>query len=323
MVSNTPDIMKNILITFLFVAVSAASYGQAKKPTIMVMPSDVLCQKNGFMTTYDNQGTQQSVPDYKKALQNDPDLLLVIGKINTLMTDRGFPLKNLESVIKINESQTAQDNMRISKTGSTLAESPLDKLKKAARADIIIYLTYTINKTGPKKSVTFNMQGIDAYTGKQIAGAQGTGEPSFSAEVPSLLEEAVLAHIDNFNGQLQKHFDDLFANGREITVRLQMWNNGSGTDLETEYGGKELNEIIEEWMSQNTVKGRFSKSESSENYLFFEQVRIPLYNESGKAQDAKDFVQLLRKFLKEPPYNLTCKADMNGLGAGLIYIGEK
>ena len=101
MVSNTPDIMKNILITFLFVAVSAASYGQAKKPTIMVMPSDVLCQKNGFMTIYDNQGTQQSVPDYKKALQNDPDLLLVIGKINTLMTDRGFPLKNLESVIKI------------------------------------------------------------------------------------------------------------------------------------------------------------------------------------------------------------------------------
>ena len=49
------------------------------------MPSDAWCQKNGFMTTYDNQGTLQSVPDYKKALQNDPDLLLVIGK------PAGFP----------------------------------------------------------------------------------------------------------------------------------------------------------------------------------------------------------------------------------------
>ena len=315
--------MKNIAVLILFIVLSAAVYGQAKKPTIMVMPSDVWCQKNGFMTTYDNQGTQQSVPDYKKALQNDPDLLLVIGKINTLMTDRGFPLKNLESVIKINENQAAQDNVRTSKEGSSLAESPLDKLKKAARADIIMYLTYTVNQTGPKKSVTFNLQGIDAYTGKQIAGAQGTGEPSFSAELPSLLEEAVVAHLDNFNVQLQKHFDDLFANGREITIRVQIWDNGSGTDLETEYGGKELNEIIDEWMSKNTVQGRFSKSESSENYMFFEQVRIPLYNESGKSQDAKDFVQLLRKFLKDPPYNLSCKADMNGLGTGLLYIGEK
>ena len=315
--------MKNIPALILLIILSATVFGQAKKPTIMVMPSDAWCQKNGFMTTYDNQGTQQSVPDYKKALQNDPDLLLVIGKINTLMTDRGFPLKNLESVIKINENQSAQDNVRTSKEGSALAESPLDKLKKAARADIIMYLTYTINQTGPKKSVTFNLQGLDAYTGKQVAGAQGTGEPSFSAELPSLLEEAVVAHLDNFNVQLQKHFDDLFANGREITIRVQVWDNGSGTDLEKEYGGKELNEIIDEWMSKNTVKGRFSKSESSENYMFFEQVRIPLYNESGKSQDAKDFVQLLRKFLKDPPYNLSCKADMNGLGAGLLYIGEK
>ncbi|MEI6883693.1 MAG: DUF6175 family protein [Bacteroidota bacterium] len=315
--------MKNIFIAVLLTAFSAIAFGQAKKPTIMVMPSDVWCQKNGFMTVYDNQGTQQSVPDYKKALQNDPDLLLVIAKINTMMTDRGFPLKNLESVIKNNENQAAQDNMRTSKAGSALAESPLDKLKKAARADIIMYLTYTINQTGPKKSVTFNLQGIDAYTGKQIAGAQGTGQPSFSAELPVLLEEAVIAHLDNFNAQLQKHFDDLFANGREITVRVQMWDNGSGTDMETEYGGKELNEILDEWMAANTVKGRYSKSESSENYMFFEQVRIPLFNESGKSQDAKDFVQLLRKFLKDPPYSLSCKADMNGLGAGLLYIGEK
>jgi hypothetical protein len=315
--------MRKIFTVILYFTIAASAFSQAKKPTIMVMPSDVWCQKNGFMTVFDNQGTQQSVPDYKKALQNDPDLLLVIGKINTLMADRGFPLKNLESVIRINENQAAQDNMRSSKSGSSLAESPLDKLKKAARADIIINLTYTINKTGPKKSVTFNLQGIDAYTGKQVAGAQGTGEPSFSAELPSLLEEAVVAHLDNFNAQLQKHFDDLFANGREITVRVQMWDNGSGTDLETEYGGKELNEIIDDWMAQNTVKGRFSKSESSENYLLFDQVRIPLFNESGRALDAKDFVQLLRKFLKDPPYSLSCKADMNGLGAGLLYIGEK
>lgn len=315
--------MKKYLSVVVFVILGFTVFGQAKKPTIMVVPSDVWCNKNGFTMTFDNQGTVQVIPDYKKAFQNDENLTLVIGKINTLMSDRGFPLKNLETVLKNIEQQAAQDNMRTSKGGSTLAESPLDKLKKSARADIIMQLTYTVNKTGPQKSITFNLQGLDAYTGKQVAGAQGTGEKSFSAELPVLLEEAVLAHLDNFNSQLQSHFDDLLTNGREITVRVQMWDNSSGTDLETEYDGKELNEIIDNWMSKNTVQGRYSKSESSENYMFFEQVRIPLYDASGKAQDAKDFVQGLRKFLKEPPYNLTCKADMNGLGAGLLYIGEK
>jgi hypothetical protein len=299
------------------------AFGQAKKPTIMVVPSDVWCKTNNFTTTYDNQGTKVVIPDYKVAMQSDANLILVISKINTLMAERGFPLKNLESVLKIVEQQTAQDNMRTSKEGSSLAESPLDVLKKTAKADIIMQLTYTLNQIGPKRSVTFNLQGLDAYTGKQVAGAQGTGIPSFSTELPVLLEEAVLSQLDNFNAQLQSHFDDLLENGREVTLRIQVWDNGSGTDLETEYNGDELGEVIDDWIYKNTVNGRYNKSESSENYLYYEQVRIPLFDEKGKPMDTKDFVQQLRKFLKEPPYNLVCKADMNGLGAGLLYIGEK
>jgi len=86
-------------------------------------------------------------------------------------------------------------------------------------------LTYTINTTGPKKSVSYTLRGLDAYTDKQIAGDSGTGAPSFSAELPVLLEEAVLAHIDNFNAQLQAHFDDMFANGREIIVRIKKFDS--------------------------------------------------------------------------------------------------
>jgi hypothetical protein len=309
--------MKRIILLFtLGILLSGAAFAQAKKPTIMVVPSDVWCNKNGFTTTYDNQGSKVIIPDYKIAMQSDENLILVIAKINTLMSERGFPLKNLESVLKNVEQQTAQDNMRTSKEGSSLAESPLDVLKKTAKADIIMQLTYTLNQTGPKRSVTFNLQGIDAYTGKQVAGAQGTGAPSFSSELPVLLEEAVLSQLDNFNAQLQSHFDDLLTNGREVTLRIQVWDNGSGTDLESEYDGEELGEIIDDWVFKNTVNGRYSKSESSENYMFFEQVRIPLFDANNKPMDTKDFVQQLRKFLKDPPY-------MNGLGAGLLYIGEK
>ena len=314
--------MKKILLLFTVLFLTLSLFGQAKKPTIMIVPSDVWCNKNGYMMTFDNMGTTQKIPNYKDALQSDPDLLLVISTINNLMADRGFPLKNLESTLKSIEQRAAEDNMTTSKSGSEMAENPLDRLKRVAKADIIMQLTWTMNETGPKKSVTFNLQGIDAYTDKQIAGATGTGAPSSFVEVPRLLEEAVLSHLDNFNARLQAHFDDLLTNGREVIVDIRLFDNGSGVDLETEYEGYELTEIIDDWMAANTVLGRYSKTDASSNFIYFEQVRIPLYDAKGKAMDTEGFVRELSRFLKTK-CNLTSKVMTRGLGNGVLVIGEK
>jgi predicted ester cyclase len=313
--------LKIAFIAFIMFFNISDAFSQAKKPTLMVVPSDVWCNKGGYMTEYDNQGTLVKVPNYKKALQENSDLLLVISKINELMAERGFPLKNLESSLKSLEEQSAEDALLSSKSGSTVNESPIDKLKKVAKADIWMQMTWTVNQTGPKKSITFNLQGLDAYTDKQIAGASGTGQQSFTAELPVLLEEAVLAHLDNFNSQLQTHFDDLFANGREVSLRIKTWDSFEG-GLENEYAGEELNVIIESWMALNTVQGRFSTSDATENMMLFEQVRIPLYDTNNKAVDARGWARGLQKLLKEK-YQLDAKLMMKGLGQAQLVIGEK
>jgi hypothetical protein len=184
--------MKKLYFAILLVLCTASAFSQAKKPTIMVVPSDVWCNNNGYMMGFDNQGNTVKVPDYRKALQESSDLLLVISKINELMAERGFPLKNLESSLKSLESQSAEDAMLMSKGGGEISETPIDALKAVANADIWIQITWDVNETGPKKSITFNLQGIDAYTDKQIAGASGTGEPSFTAELPVLKMEEKL-----------------------------------------------------------------------------------------------------------------------------------
>lgn len=82
----------SLLVSVFFVLVCNQTISaQAKKPTIMVVPSDVWCNENGYMRTYKNQGEIVKVPDYKRAFQENADLLLVISKINGLMADRGFP----------------------------------------------------------------------------------------------------------------------------------------------------------------------------------------------------------------------------------------
>jgi hypothetical protein len=319
--------MKKIFIALTLVLTGVTlAFGQAKKPTLMVVPSDAWCNKNGYMMEFDNQGTKVKIPDYKKAMQEDTDLLLVIASINDMMAERGFPLKNMESAIKTLESNAAEDNMRMSKDGASIAENPIDALKKVAKADIIIQMTWTVNQTGPKKSITFILQGLDAYTDKQIAGANGTGAPSFSAEAPVLLKEAVTSHIDNFTGSLQTHFEDMFANGREIIVRVQLWDGGDfDGDLETEMGpdDEELGVIIEDWMADNTVKGRFSTTDATETMMLFEQVRIDLFNAKGRAQDARRYIKGLSKYLKNEPYLIPNKVVMKGLGRATIILGGK
>jgi len=46
----------------LFLGVQVNAAAQAKKPTIMVVPSDAWCNQNGYMLEYDNQGRKDKVP---------------------------------------------------------------------------------------------------------------------------------------------------------------------------------------------------------------------------------------------------------------------
>ncbi|MDP3444403.1 MAG: DUF6175 family protein, partial [Ignavibacteria bacterium] len=304
--------MKKYIIANLLLLMTLFAFGQAKKPTIMVVPSDVWCTKNGYILDYDNQGSIERIPDYKMALQENSDLLLVVSKIGGLMADRGFTLKTLEGSLKSLQSESAEDALLTSKNGAEVNESPIDKLKKTAKSDIIMQMTWTINQTGPKKSVTFILNGIDSYTDKQVASASGTGLPSFSAELPVLLEEAVLSQLDNFNSQLQAHFEDLLTNGREVSLRIKTFSNFEG-DLENEYEGEELGAIIEKWISLNTVEGRFSTTDATESMMFFEQVRIPLYDSNNRAIDARGWARDLQKMLKDK-YAITAKLMTKGQG---------
>lgn len=315
---------QRITITLLLCCTVMLAFAQAKKPTIMVIPSDNWCFSKGYVQTIDNQGTETVVSDYATALQQDMELKLMIATINDLMAERGFPCKDLEQQIKIITQQNAEFNLITSKEGNETAESPLDRLNRMAKSDILLEISWTVNELGPKRSLSYIIEGKDAYTGKSIAGITGTSEPTFSSENASLLREAAVANMDNFNYKLQAHFDDLFANGREIVFQIRVFaNNEAGIDLESEYGDYELSEIIDAWMYNNTVEHRFSKLGMSENYISYEQVRIPLFNDLGMPMDAEAFGRQLRNVLRKDPYFIPVKVMPMGLGRCVLYLGEK
>ena len=315
--------LRHLLSVMLLTLCTVSAMGQAKKPTLMVVPSDAWCKEHGFEQTFDNQGTPEQIPDYKAAVSTDKQLNAVISKINMLMADRGFPLKDLQQNVKSINNLSAEDRLITSKrSGAAITESPLDRLRRTAKADIILEIDWTVNTVGPKSSITYNLRALDAYSDKQVAGAEGTGMGSFSAELPVMLEEAVQDHMDAFAERLQAHFDDLLENGREVVLDMRIFDS-SAVDFEKEYGGYELNEVIDNWLADNCVNHRFSKSDATETMILYEQVRIPLYKQNGMAQDTYGFARDLARFLGASPYNIPVKTVNRGLGRCLLVFGEK
>ena len=317
--------MKTKLLPTLLALLSLTMnvFGQAKKPTLMILPSDNWCEQRFFMTEFDNQGTKQKVPNYKQVFQEDVEIGQVISKIGSVMIDRGFPLKDAEQELKSIEARKAEDNMTSSNTsGSSISESPLDKLQNKAKADIVIQIWWKVNKTEQGKSVSFILEAFDAYTSKRIASSTGNGAPNNTDIIPVLLQNAILANIDPFAAQLQSHFDDMFNNGREVLLTVKKWNSWD-KNLETEIEGKEITDYVNEWLQKNTVKGRFNMSSATENIIRCEQVRIPLFDGNNNSIDDRQFAKALQKYFKAAPFNFEVKLMTRGLGEAIIVIGEK
>ena len=317
--------IKTILMAIAICTISAPLFAQAKKPTLMILPSDNWCEQRYLMTEFDNQGTKQKVPNYKVAFQEDTEIGQVISKIGSLMIDRGFPLKDAEQELKAIEARNAEDNMTTSTTsGSSISESPLDKLKNKAKADIIIQIWWkvNINETDKSKSVSFTIEAFDAYTSKRIAASTGNCAPNSSEILPELLQKAILANIEPFAAQLQSHFDDMFNNGREILLTVKKWNSWD-KNMETEIDGKEITDYVNEWLQKNTVKGKFSMADATENIIRCDQIRIPLYDANNNAIDARQFAKGLQKYFKAAPFNFEVKLMTRGLGEAILVLGEK
>ena len=309
--------MKKIAsIIFLFLSLSLFAQ-QAKKPTIMILPSDNWCATRYFTKTYNNQGETVYYPDYRRAFLEDSELETVISKIGELLTEKGYSLKDAPQATKSLETNLAKNDVIFSNTNNAgLAMSPLDILKQRVRSDILIQINWNVTK----EAITFTMEAFDTYTNKRISTATGVSERNKDI-IPIQIENAIKKHIKKFDEQMDKYFQDLQANGREIAVNIQVWDN-SETNLETEYQGNELLWHIQEWLYQNTVKGQYNLSDATENFAYFEQVRIPII-QRNRALDAREFVRGLQKYLQESPYNVTSKIIIQGLGKAALIIGEK
>ncbi len=312
--------MKKIPLLLLSAVLSLLpSFGQAV-PSIMVIPSDSWCNDNGFLTEIDNNGVKMYQADYRRALVSSPDLKVVIGFVNNMMTDFGYRTVDLEATLKNIETENALNSVTYSSMGDSFAETPREQMSRVAKADLWLEVGWIINTMGPRKSLTLSMRALDAYTQKDVASAQGTTAPSIAVELPLMLEEAVNSYIYEFKSQLQSFFSEIQQYGREITLEIRVWDN-AGFNLESSMADDILGYMIEDWVYENASGGMKTPTTASENVMVFSGVRIPNVTPEGRQVDARYWTRSLVKMLSSN--GIDTKLYTKGLGNVMIVLGQK
>lgn len=307
--------MKRLLLVALCAMVSINAFGQAKKPTIMVVPSNQWCIANGYYDEVDVYGTKTQVVNYEKAVLGNADLNAVMIGFGNEMADRGFPLQDLASTIEaIKLDEALSEDLAMSRT---------DMILNRAKADITVEVSWDVVETSPDKfSVRYNIKGVDSYSRKQITGCDLIGPESGFVSPARQLKQVTTDAFDSFCTRLDNYFRDMGTNGREVSYTFLI-KNSSAYDFSSEVGteGYLLSDIMEMWFDDNTVQGRYTVPTASDTRWVFEQVRIPLYDERGTAIDARRYINtLVRKLRSE--YGVTpIKIVTLGLGSCRIEIG--
>ena len=304
-------------------AVKNTEAGKYAKPMLMVVPSDVYCNEMGYVQQWkDENGKTQTIVDYDIFGREDSrDLRLVIASLNDIFKNKGFETQSLEFLLK-SMKQEDQENALVGDDyglDGSIVESPIDRIKRTANVDFIVDLDFEVMEKGMGRYITFNMRAVDvSANAREIAHAHGDGKPSNSATVNTLLEEAVLNHMDMFCKKLQDEFASMSKNGRQITVKIKRTDNSEYNLLKDTFmfEGEQttLSDLIYYWLQDNTVDNNPTRT-ITPNVLTFNQVMIPLTKTGRRGAiqrvDTQDYLTGLQSYLRNN-YNIEGTIYMRG-----------
>ncbi len=309
--------LKNLILGAALTIASAASMQAGAPPTVMFLPDKTWCNEMNYVTRTERNGKTRVSEKYDEAFLNS-DLKNVVTQLNTLLSENGLNPKTYGESAENDDDEEAEEEMfEGAQSGSGLESNSYDDVLNKLKPDIIIKLGWNQNKVGFNYTCSYRLEAVDTYSGKSIA-AVTAETPTVKTTIPlaAALKNAATEHMSNFAGKLQEHFDDIQTNGREITLTTRIIGNGEGTNFNTEFGGKELGTIIDDWIRDNTQNHVYSQRNATRNRMQFEQMRIPLN------MNARQFVTKLQNYLKST-YGIVAENTTKGLGSGRLYIGEK
>ena len=308
-----------MLTTVLLIIAGCYAQKAMTPPHVMVVPDLIYCKSHGYTRQFNNNGITEVIPDYEKALSEDPSLHAALTQVAQLITDNNSDIVIVDIIEAINNAK-ADAAMAAANAGDE-SESIDESIIRNSEADILIKVQFDIVKNGPEYRVSYVLNGTDAYTNRNFAPVSGMGKGSTSANPVVLLREAVFENMAPFTTKLTDYYFSMIEKGRMVAFEIKTTST-SAVNMNSKVGEYTLREQIEDFLYDNSVDGNgLERVQSGNTFQRYQGVYIPLtatIRGRQRKQGAKDVAQRLVNFLGQNGVNADYK--IRGLGKVNIYI---
>jgi hypothetical protein len=284
--------MNKLLPLLISLMLSSVVFGQTAvmQPKIMVVPF-----------TKDGE-------DIRTVLDNDVNRRLAITKVK-----EGFDNKGYSTVDFVGKLKAARDNQVFTSDNQTDIKS---KIIEMSGCDIFVIAEVDAKKDNSGASVNVILSAYEVSTGNSLSNKVGSSGKFFTDDFGKLTSKAVEKCIDDFTQTMATKFSEIEKNGHSVLVTFS-FSEGSSLNMTSEVGKDKLalSDLLEDWISKNSVNGNYHIQGTTDLKMIFDDVRIPLRDKNGNRYSSNKYALEIFNFLKS--VGLQPGKEIKG---GTIYI---
>jgi hypothetical protein len=247
--------------------------------------------------------------DIRTVLEADFNKRLAIAKVKNGFDNRGYTTKDFIATL----TQAKDDRIFTTNTQTDIKSM----LVQFSGADI--YVTVDVHLVNGQSAQVL-LSAYDAATGAAYASVNCDSQEHPDVDVTTLINVALsvpapgsthddegsrwqhtvqVPCLDQFLNILQAKFNEVLTKGRAVKVNFNLDNN-AGLNFNSKIqkaNNKLLSDVVDDWLADNSFKNNYHLQGQSAAALFYDDVRIPVYDANGNNFNLKRFGRSLTEFL--------------------------
>ena len=216
----------------------------------------------------------------------------IINEITNAIGKRGsFMPQDLQEIIS-----RRKENSVLNEVNDVNADATKIILDNVT-ADILVKAEIYVFSEAGTNSVQLTLKAVDKASGKTLFASPLLSSPGFKTNDFAYLAQRVLNQDDaigTFCTGVSNAFKSIAANGRSIQV---IFETTSTSTFKLDDEDKDLNtfgDLIIDWVKKTSFKGYYKIRTQTPSQIYFEEIKIPIKDETGQTYDVNMFARQLR-----------------------------
>lgn len=278
--------MKKIILAFFIVFSFTKVLSQnTNLPKIMVIPF-----------TKDGE-------DLRTVLDNN-----ILTRIALTKVKEGFDSRNFTTVDFVGKLKSAKDNQVFTMDNQSDIKA---KILELSGSDIYIVTETSAKSDASGASATVIISGYETATGNSIANKVSNSGKFQTDDIEKLVAKAVEKSMDEFTFMVTDKFNQISKNGRSVLLDFGFSENSSiNMTTEIDGVGLALSDLLEEWISKNSLNGSYHIQGTTNQKMIFDEVKIPLKDKNSNNYTSTKYALDIFKYLKS--LNLDISKEVKG-----------